>query len=397
MGKLKNKVVLLFILIVSLFVFSCSRIPKASSDEFVVYGELMHGEGKLVFLREMDETGMHILDSTIVTENGFYSFRLKVKETSFYLLGLRSTDYAVIIASKGETIDVSGDALKLSNTWIVKGSKESKLYLDYWMASRKQKARLDSLTIIFRNSQETPEYMANRIRLDSVFNSVMEERRDAATKFLHKNPGSLASLLIINSQFSNIPLFNEEHDIVFYKLLDSCLAKSYPQNKLVLGYHLRVNEIENKIKKRIEVKKMLLPGAIMPAIETISIDGQPVSLSSLNGKVVLVNFWEAGNPVCREKNQELYRIYKRIHNKGFEVIEISLDENRDLLRDVIKQDRITWRQINDFDKGYSEIGHRFNIISVPYSFLIDRHGKIAFVNPSFDKLDKKIKLLLKRR
>lgn len=397
MRKLKNKVALLFVFTVSLFVFSCTRIPKASDDEIVVYGELMHGDGKLVFLREMDETGMHILDSTRITENGAYSFRLKVKETSFYLLGLRSTDYAVIIANRGETIAVSGDALKLSDTWIAKGSKESKLYLNYWVGSRKQKNRLDSLTLIFRNSQETPEYMANRIRLDSVFNSVMEERRDAATKFIHKNPGSLASLIIINSQFSNIPLFNEEHDIVYYKLLDSCLAKSYPRNKLVLGHHLRVNEIENKIQKRIEAAKMLLPGAKMPAIETISIDGQPISLSSLKGKVVLVNFWEAGNPICRKKNLALYNIYKKIHNKGFDVIEISLDENRDLLRSVIKQDRIPWRQINDFDKGYSEIGHRFNIIRVPYAFLIDRHGKIAFVNPSFDKLDKKIKLLLKKR
>ncbi len=397
MRELKNKVALLGILTVSLFVFSCSRVPKASSDEFVVYGELMHGDGKQVFLRVMDETGVHILDSTRVGENGFYSFRLKVKNISFYLLGLRSTDCAIFIANKGETIDVSGDALKLSNTFIVKGSKESKLYLDYWIGSRKQKDRLDSLTLIFRNSHETPDYMANRIRLDSVFNSVMEERRDAATKFLHKNPGSLAALLVINSQFSNIPLFSEEHDIVFYKLLDSCLAKSYPQNKLVLGYHLRVKEIENKIKKRIETEKMLLPGARMPAIETISIDGQPISLSSLKGKVVLVNFWEAGNPVCRKKNQTLYGVYKKIHNKGFDVIEISLDENRDLLRDVIRQDRIPWRQINDFDKGYSEIGHRFNIISVPYSFLIDRRGKIAFVNPSFDGVDKKIKSLLKKR
>jgi len=225
----------------------------------------------------------------------------------------------------------------------------------------------------------------------------MEERRDAATKFLHKNPGSLASLIIINSQFSNIPLFNEEHDIAFYKLLDSCLAKSYPNNKLAQGHHLRVNEIENKIQKRIETSKMLLPGAKMPSIETISIDGQPISLSSLKGKVVLINFWEAGNFVCRKKNQMLYGIYKKIHNKGFDVIEISLDENRDLLRDVVRKDKISWRQINDFDKGYSEIGHRFNIISVPYSFLIDRHGKIAFVNPSYDKLDKKIKVLLKKR
>ncbi len=397
MGKLKNKVILLFILTVLLFVFSCRRMPKASVDEIVVYGELVHGDGRFVFLSEMNETGMHILDSVKIDNNGFYNFRRKVKESSFYLIGLHSNDNAVVVANKGETIEVSGDALKLTNTWKVKGSKESKLYLDYWMGSRKQKNRLDSLTLIFRNSQETPEYMTNRIRLDSVFNSVMEERRDAATKFIHKNPGSLASLLIINSQFSNIPLFNEEHDIIFYKLVDSCLAKSYPNNKLALGYHLRVQQIENKIKKRIEVEKMLKPGAYMPAIETISIDGQPVSLSSLKGKVVLVNFWEACNPVCRKMNQKLYDLYKKIHNKGFEVIEISLDDNLDVLRATIKKDRIPWRQINDFEKGYSEIGHRFNIISVPYSFLIDRHGRIAFVNPSYYKLDKKIKSLLKKR
>jgi peroxiredoxin len=397
MRKLKNKVILLFIFAGLLFFFSCKRIPKALADEIVVYGELVHGDGKLVFLREMDDTGMHILDSTIISENGFYNFRLKVKESSFYLLSLQSSDYAVIIAKKGETIEVSGDALKLSNTWIVKGSKESQLYLDYWKGSRMQKNKLDSLTLIFRNSHETPDYMANRIRLDSVFNSVMEERRDAATKFINKYPGSLASLLVINSQFSNIPLFNKEHDIAFYKLVDSCLTKKYPGNKLALAHHLRVREIEDNIKKRVEVAKMLLPGSPMPNIETISIDGHPVSLSSLNGKVVLVNFWEAGNSVSRKMNQELYKLFKKIHNKGFEVIEISLDENLDLLREVIKKDRIPWSQINDFEKGYSEIGHRFNIIKVPYFFLLDRHGKIANVNPSFDKLGKKVKLLLKKR
>ena len=266
MEKVKSSILWFILIIVSVFFVSCKRTPKAQSDELVINGKLTNSTGSMIWLSELDGRTVHLMDSVHIGDEGVFSFRIKTQNACFYIVSTRKKDYAIIIGNKGETIMLTGDATHLSSTWNAKGSKETRLYLDYWEESRKQLNRIDSLTFIFRSSHLSPEYMTTRIRLDSIFNAIMEKQRDAATSFVNENPGSLASLLVIDAKFPRNPLFNEVRDINYYKLLDSCLSKTYKDNKLVTDFHIRYQHIIKRIKLHQVNNRILPPGDLNPSL-----------------------------------------------------------------------------------------------------------------------------------
>ena len=265
MEKVKNIILCLILILVSINFVSCKRTPRAKSDELVINGKLTNSTGRMLWLSELNGKTGHLLDSVRLGSEGVFSFRIKTQKACFYLVSSRKNDYAILIGNKDETIMMTGDATQLSSTWNAKGSKETKRYLRYWDFSRKQLNKVDSLTIIFRSNNQSPAYMATRIRLDSIFNAIMETQRETATRFINENPGSLASLLVIDAKFPRIPLFNEVRDINYYKLLDSCLSITYKDNKLVTDFHIRVQHTLKRIKLHQVNNRVLPPGDLNPS------------------------------------------------------------------------------------------------------------------------------------
>ena len=265
MEKVKSNV-LWQILILGLVLFvSCNNIPRAKSDELVINCKLVNSAGRMFWLSELNGEIPHIIDSAKVNNNEIFNFRIKTKNANIYRVSSRKSEYATIIGNKGETIMLTGDALHLSATWSAKGSKETSLYLDYWKVSRIQLKRADSLTFIFRTSHLDPEYLTMRIRLDSIFNAIIDKQREGATRFVKENPGSLASLLVIDAKFSQLPLFNEVRDFSYFVLLDSCLAITYKDDKLVSVFHSRVQHIAKMIKLHQVSNRVLPPGDLNPS------------------------------------------------------------------------------------------------------------------------------------
>ena len=265
MKKVKNSILWLILILVSAGFVSCKRTPRAKSDDIVINGKFTNADGRMLWLKELNGNSVHVIDSVLLGKEGDFSFRIEAQNTGLYQVSIRKNDFAVIIATRGETIMLNGDADHLSSTWDAKGSKETLLYLDYWNVSRKQLKQADSVTFIFRNSHMSPDYMTTRIRLDSIFNTIMDKQREGATLFVKANPGSLASLLVIDAKFSSIPLFNEERDVSYYKLLDSCLSKTYKDNALVANFHTRFQHINKRIKLHQGTNRILPPGELNPS------------------------------------------------------------------------------------------------------------------------------------
>lgn len=106
------------------------------------------------------------------------------------------------------------------------------------------------------------------------------------------------------------------------------------------------------------------------------IDGKPVSLESIKGKYILLDFWASWCGPCRMENPNLVVAYKKYHEKGFEIIGISLDEDKDAWEKAINQDNLTWTQLSDL-KGYdNEVAKLYNVTALPYNYLINPEGKI---------------------
>jgi len=265
MKNVRNTIVWLLFILVAVVFFSCKRTTKAGADEIVINGKLTNSAGKIIWLSEFDGKRMHNIDSAHVEENESFSFKIKPKYAGFFIVSIHKNDDAFLIGNKGETIMLTGDADHLSSSWNARGSDETKRYLAYWNVSRKQLKQIDSLTVLFRSIRMEPDNLGLRIRIDSIFNAIMEKKREDATHFIIKNPGALASLLVIDAKFAKLPLFYEERDINYFKMLDSGLSKTYPGNPLEVNFHERVQRILKNIKYHQQNNRLLPPGDLSPS------------------------------------------------------------------------------------------------------------------------------------
>jgi thiol-disulfide isomerase/thioredoxin len=122
-------------------------------------------------------------------------------------------------------------------------------------------------------------------------------------------------------------------------------------------------------------------------------DGSQVDLARLRGKVVLVDFWATWCGPCMQEVPSVVATYNALHDKGFEVVGISLDVDQARLASVTNQQGMVWPQYFDGKGWGNEIASRYGIHSIPSMWLIDKSGRLADTDGRDDLQEKVEKLL----
>lgn len=136
-------------------------------------------------------------------------------------------------------------------------------------------------------------------------------------------------------------------------------------------------------------------GSKAPEISLPSESGEITKLSSLQGKVVLLDFWASWCRPCRMTNKQVQPIYKKYKDKGFEIFSVSVDASKPAWLSAVRQDNITWTHVIDTRAANgNNLTNVWNIRYIPSTFLIDKQGKIVAVAPEKDELEKLLKEML---
>jgi peroxiredoxin len=131
-----------------------------------------------------------------------------------------------------------------------------------------------------------------------------------------------------------------------------------------------------------------------PEVALPTANGDTIRLSSLKGKVVLLDFWASWCGPCRVSNKGLVKLYPKYKEKGFEILGVSLDEDLSDWQKAVKKDKINWLQV--IDKGGWESGtvNQWRISAIPTSYLINKDGILIAMDLEGKNLEKALQELL---
>jgi peroxiredoxin len=197
--------------------------------------------------------------------------------------------------------------------------------------------------------------------------------------FMNSNPQSYVATLILER-------------LVTTKAMRSSEAK------------LIYNGFDPKIKSSVSGKKVeaiinvpsnpTAIGEVAPAFEGPTPTGELVSLASLKGKVTIIDFWASWCRPCRIENPNLVRLYKRMHDKGLEIVGVSLDKNQSSWARAIEDDGLSWNHVSNLKYWQDPIALLYGVRSIPAAFVLNKEGVIVAKNLRGAQLDAKIEELL---
>lgn len=123
-------------------------------------------------------------------------------------------------------------------------------------------------------------------------------------------------------------------------------------------------------------------------------DGEAVSLSDLRGNYVLIDFWASWCRPCRMENPNVVRVYNKYHEKGFEILGVSLDRTKAAWLQAIEKDGLTWMHVSDLKFWNSAAAQLYGVRGIPYTVLVDPEGNVIAQNLRGASLESKLAELL---
>lgn len=174
--------------------------------------------------------------------------------------------------------------------------------------------------------------------------------------------------------------FMDKNNTAFAAMSDVFITEYGAQNPGVVQF------FSNKKKSM----KSFIIGGEAPELAYNSPEGEVISLTSLRGKIVMIDFWASWCRPCRKENPHVKKLYSKYKDKGFDILAVSLDRRKAAWVGAIAQDGLPWHHISDLKGWQSEAAKIYGVNSIPQTVLVDREGKIIARNLRGPALDKKL-------
>lgn len=381
-----NRIVL--ILIAVLLVFSSCKKNK----QFSISGKVTHAENETIYLEKLNVGSRIPLGEVKIGKDGDFQFKGETGIPSYYILKFSEAKFITLLVDSLEEIIVEADFANFGKEYHVEGSLGSIQIQSLTNQLNKTQHKLDSLVALNNLYKGNPEYENLKPKWEENYAKIVQEQFDYSTNFVTNNAFSMASVFALYQKYKDQNyVVNDLHTM---KVAASALQSIYPNSDHVQAlYQNTLQFLENEraanVQKFIEEQGDNSPEIVLP-----NQNDEEIALSSLRGKIVLLQFWAAEDRGSRIINPVLVEAYKKYKRKGFEIYQVSIDKNRIEWVDAIDQDKLTWINVGDMN-GSIHATNVYNVQEIPYNYLLDKEGNIVAKNLKGPALDKTLARIFK--
>lgn len=341
------------------------------------------GAGRTCYFEKFANNKPTPVDSIVLDADGKGTFTLGIMPLDFYGVAITQQDMAVIVLDSTESAELEATAGDLQGTAKVTGSAHSKLLYDFFAESKRFDTEKQELMKRVNADRSDTDAIERINKLNEAFYA-----RCKAFSLEHKaSPVALAAVSRLNIQ-NDMPVFQEVRD---------ALAGSIPNSEYFIGFRDQVARMEQQLaamkaqeEQMARLDNLIPVGSEAPDFTQPTPDGKQLSLSSLRGKVVLIDFWASWCKPCRMENPNVKRVYDQYKAKGFEILGVSLDREKGAWTQAIAQDGLPWKHVSDLAFWNNAAAQQYGVSSIPYTVLVDKDGKVLGKNLRGPALEEKL-------
>ncbi len=367
---------LLSVLVIISLILACNKKP-ANVDGYALNGQISAYDTGYVYLEKKVDGDLIKIDSVIASK-GKFSFNGKIDfpEYVFLSFGDKKHMKGFFLENSAITFNANLDSLDAALIVGSKAQDELKLYEDETLPfDNKMKDLYDQY-----DGAESDNNAVLMKQIDSTIEALDKEQQAFIKNYIGTHNKSVVIPFVLNRDLAYALDVNELDSMV--NIIDTALnASTY-----MVG-----------LKKQVDILRSVEIGKNAPDFTLNDTTGKPVSLSSLKGKYLLIDFWASWCGPCRKENPNNVKLYADYKAKGLEILGVSFDEKREKWVEAIKKDGLKWTQVSDLKRWKSAAGKLYGVRSIPHTVLLDKQGVIIAKNLTGDKLRAKISELLDKK
>lgn len=358
------------------------------SSKVRISGRFVGNSAKSVYLEQVSPFLQKVVDSVELDKEGNYRFELKgVSHTPSLYNVIYNGERIPLLLAGGERLTLNSVGSVIRN-YTVEGSEESQLLREFYQAYVGGAQRLDNIVAHYA-SPDIPEEQRRQLARD--YTDEYYRIRREQLKFIIEHKSSLAAVYALYQRLpGDTNLFNGDSDVVYFRTVAEAIGKTYPDSPYLPALLSEIARMDARINLTSRISETGYPD-----LELTDIYGRKIRLSSLAGKVVLLDFWSAEMGNSNALNAELKAIYEKYADAStaFEVYQVAIDTSKPLWITAVQEQQLPWISVSDLRGQASPVLGLYNVQKLPANFLIDRDGNIAGKDLQGPELDRRLEEL----
>jgi hypothetical protein len=351
-----------------LILIACSKQEKS-----IIRVKIENASIGMVYFDELKSTGNHPLDSAKLTSYGKVKFIIPLEIPGFYQLRFKDEKAITLLLFPSEKVYIKADYNNFYETKTIEGSKDTRRVIMLDDSLRVADKKLLKLKVLFDSLTVTSGNEAKTDSLSQLFVQIKENHKKYSIKFILEDIKSLSNIEALYQQyFSDEYVFKSSKDVQIFKLVSDSLIKYYPKVGLVRLLKDNSDAMVLNLQKEKILQMVKNADNHVPDLRLISNNGGMKSLSSLRGKIVLLDFWSINQAESINELAGLKYVYRKYHGSGFEILQVSIDKSLSDWKETLATEKITWPSVCDTAFPDSKTRILFNINTLPMNYLINK-------------------------